>query len=179
MSIEAEVPQAREIIVVADPSVTSADPTCGGPLSDKPDAREARQVLARPAAVPTSCADVRSGAAALPLAGITVVPLEQAVAVPFASRQLADLGARVIKIERPGDGDFARGYDRSVLGQASHFVWLNRGKESAELNVKSATGLEVLAALLGRPTYLCRTSRLGRPIGWGLVQASCASSIRG
>jgi itaconate CoA-transferase len=149
MSIEAEVPQAREIIVAADPSVTSADPDCGGRLSDKPAAEEARRVLARPAAVPTSCADVGPGAAALPLAGITVVALEQAVAVPFASRQLADLGARVIKIERPGDGDFARGYDRSVLGQASHFVWLNRGKESVELDVKSATGLEVLAALLG------------------------------
>jgi itaconate CoA-transferase len=73
-------------------------------------------------------------APALPLTGITVVALEQAVAAPFATRQLADLGARVIKIERPGSGDFARGYDRSVLGQASYFVWLNRGKESvAEL----------------------------------------------
>ena len=84
----------------------------------------------------------------LPLAGITVVALEQAVAVPFATRQLADLGARVIKIERPGDGDFARGYDRTVLGQASYFVWLNRGKESVELDVKSAGGAEALAALL-------------------------------
>jgi itaconate CoA-transferase len=84
----------------------------------------------------------------LPLAGITVVALEQAVAVPFATRQLADLGARVIKIERPGDGDFARGYDRTVLGQASYFVWLNRGKESVELDVKSADGQAALAALL-------------------------------
>jgi itaconate CoA-transferase len=84
----------------------------------------------------------------LPLAGITVVALEQAVAVPFATRQLADLGARVIKIERPGDGDFARGYDRTVLGQASYFVWLNRGKESVELDVKSAGGRAALAALL-------------------------------
>ena len=148
MSIEAEVPQAREIITAADPSVTGADPNCGGRLSDKPAVGEARRVLARPAAVPTSYADVGPGAAALPLAGITVVALEQAVAVPFASRQLADLGARVIKIERPGDGDFARGYDRSVLGQASYFVWLNRGKESVELDVKSATGRAVLAALL-------------------------------
>jgi itaconate CoA-transferase len=84
----------------------------------------------------------------LPLAGITVVALEQAVAVPFATRQLADLGARVIKIERPGDGDFARGYDRTVLGQASYFVWLNRGKESIELDVKSDGGRAVLVALL-------------------------------
>ena len=84
----------------------------------------------------------------LPLTGITVVALEQAVAVPFATRQLADLGARVIKIERPGAGDFARGYDGTVLGQASYFVWLNRGKESVELDVKSDAGREALAALL-------------------------------
>jgi itaconate CoA-transferase len=71
-----------------------------------------------------------------PLDGITVVALEQAVAVPFATRQLADLGARVIKIERPGTGDFARGYDRTVHGQSSYFVWLNRGKESIELDIK-------------------------------------------
>ena len=89
-------------------------------------------------------------APALPLAGILVVALEQAVAVPFATRQLADLGARVIKVERPGGGDFARGYDRSVLGQSSHFVWLNRGKESVELDVKSADGQAALAALLAR-----------------------------
>ena len=92
----------------------------------------------------------RAGAAALPLAGITVVALEQAVAAPFATRQLADLGARVIKVERPGTGDFARGYDRTVLGQASYFVWLNRGKESVELDVKSDAGRAALAALLAR-----------------------------
>ena len=68
------------------------------------------------------------GAAGLPLEGILVVAVEQAVAAPFASRQLADLGARVIKIERPGAGDFARGYDRTVRGLASHFVWINRTK---------------------------------------------------
>jgi itaconate CoA-transferase len=65
-----------------------------------------------------------------PLAGLTVVTLEQAVAAPFATRQLADLGARVIKVERPGTGDFARGFDTTVHGQASYFVWLNRGKQS-------------------------------------------------
>lgn len=76
----------------------------------------------------------------LPLSGITVVSLEQAVAAPFATRQLADLGARVIKIERPGVGDFARGYDESVKGLASHFVWLNRSKESVALDLKSPEG---------------------------------------
>ena len=85
-----------------------------------------------------------------PLDGLLVVALEQAVAAPFATRQLADLGARVIKIERAGAGDFARGYDTSVLGQASYFVWLNRGKESVELDVKSDEGRAVMAALLAR-----------------------------
>ena len=72
----------------------------------------------------------------LPLEGVTVVSLEQAVAAPFATRQLADLGARVIKVERPGVGDFARGYDETVNGLASHFVWLNRSKESLALDLK-------------------------------------------
>jgi itaconate CoA-transferase len=88
--------------------------------------------------------------AMLPLTGITVVSLEQAVAAPFATRQLADLGARVIKVERAGAGDFARGYDRAVHGQASYFVWLNRGKESIELDIKSARGQQVVTALLAR-----------------------------
>jgi crotonobetainyl-CoA:carnitine CoA-transferase CaiB-like acyl-CoA transferase len=86
----------------------------------------------------------------LPLDSITVVALEQAVAAPFATRQLADLGARVIKVERAGAGDFARDYDQSVHGQSSYFVWLNRGKESLELDVKSADGAAVMAALLDR-----------------------------
>ncbi len=86
----------------------------------------------------------------LPLQGITVVSLEQAVAAPFATRQLADLGARVIKIERPGVGDFARAYDRTVLGQASHFVWLNRSKESLTLDVKHPDAAAVLQRLLER-----------------------------
>jgi len=71
-----------------------------------------------------------------PLDGVTVVSLEHAIAAPFATRQLADLGARVIKIERPGAGDFARGYDERVRGMASHFVWTNRSKESLTLDVK-------------------------------------------
>ena len=88
------------------------------------------------------------GAARLPLDGIVVVAVEQAVAAPFASRQLADLGARVIKIERPGSGDFARGYDRTVKGLASHFVWINRTKESLTLDLKRPEGADVLRRLL-------------------------------
>ncbi|NKY64574.1 CaiB/BaiF CoA-transferase family protein [Gordonia rubripertincta] len=85
---------------------------------------------------------------ALPLAGITVISLEQAVAAPYATRQLADLGARVIKIERPGVGDFARGYDDTVHGESSYFVWLNRSKESLTLDLKSAVGQQLLRELL-------------------------------
>jgi len=84
----------------------------------------------------------------LPLEGVTVVALEQAVAAPFATRQLADLGARVIKIERPGTGDFARGYDSTVKGMSSHFVWLNRSKESITLNLKQDGAKDVLDRLL-------------------------------
>jgi itaconate CoA-transferase len=83
-----------------------------------------------------------------PLDGITVVSLEQAVAAPFASRQLADLGARVIKIERPGVGDFARGYDESVKGQSAYFVWLNRSKESLTLDVKHSKAKDILGRLI-------------------------------
>src|SRR6202030_191469 len=84
----------------------------------------------------------------LPLAGITVVSLEQAVAAPFATRQLADLGARVIRVERPDVGDFARGYDAAVRGLSSHFVWLNRSKESLTLDLKHAAASVVLHRLL-------------------------------
>ena len=77
----------------------------------------------------------------LPLEGITVVALEQAVAAPFATRQLADLGARVIKVERAGSGDFARGHDETVGGMSSYFVWLNRGKESLVLDIKDEADL--------------------------------------
>ncbi len=73
---------------------------------------------------------------------VTIVSLEQAVAGPFATRQLADLGARVIKVERPGTGDFARHYDETVKGMSSHFVWLNRSKESLTLDVKSQGTVE-------------------------------------
>jgi crotonobetainyl-CoA:carnitine CoA-transferase CaiB-like acyl-CoA transferase len=111
----------------------------------------------------------------LPLDGITVVALEQAVAAPFATRQLADLGARVIKIERPGAGDFARGYDHTVHGQASYFVWLNRGKESLELDVKSAAGQAVLAALLARADVLVQNLAPGAADRLGLA----ADQLRG
>jgi len=83
-----------------------------------------------------------------PLEGLTVVTLEHAIAAPFATRQLADLGARVIKIERPGVGDFARGYDQRVRGLASHFVWTNRSKESLTLDVKHPRAAELLLRLI-------------------------------
>src|SRR5262245_55826700 len=85
-----------------------------------------------------------------PLKGVTVVSIEQAVAAPFATRQLADLGARVIKIERPDGGDFARAYDVTVHGMASHFVWLNRTKESLTLDLKRPEAALVLERLLER-----------------------------
>jgi len=86
----------------------------------------------------------------LPLQGVTVVAVEQAVAAPFATRQLADLGARVIKIERPGSGDFARSYDSTVKGMASHFVWTNRSKESLTLDLKRPEAAEALRRLVAR-----------------------------
>jgi itaconate CoA-transferase len=85
-----------------------------------------------------------------PLEGITVVALEQVIAGPFATRQLAELGARVIKIERPGSGDASRGYDRTVKGLSSHFVWTNRSKESLSLDVKHSGAKEILERLLGK-----------------------------
>ena len=88
--------------------------------------------------------------AARPLDGVTVVSLEQAVAAPFATRHLADLGARVIKIERPRVGDFARDYDQTVKGLSSHFVWLNRSKESLALDVKHARSHDILERLIER-----------------------------
>ena len=90
----------------------------------------------------------------LPLDGITVVTLEHAIAAPFCTRQLADLGARVIKIERPGVGDFARAYDERVRGLASHFVWTNRSKESLTLDVKHPDAQDVLIQLLAQSYVL-------------------------
>ena len=85
-----------------------------------------------------------------PLSGLTVISLEQAVAAPFCSRQLAEQGARVIKIERPGVGDFARGYDQTVHGQSAYFLWLNRSKESLSLDVKQPDALKVLKQLIAK-----------------------------
>ncbi len=85
-----------------------------------------------------------------PLEGITVVTLEHAIAAPFATRQLADLGARVIKVERPKAGDFARSYDETVSGLASHFVWVNRSKESLTLDLKHSWAKDIMARLLQR-----------------------------
>jgi crotonobetainyl-CoA:carnitine CoA-transferase CaiB-like acyl-CoA transferase len=83
-----------------------------------------------------------------PLQDVTVVSLEQAIAAPYASRHLADLGARVIKVERPGVGDFARSYDSRVKGLSSHFVWVKRNKESLTLDIKDRRGMGVLRQLL-------------------------------
>ena len=86
----------------------------------------------------------------MPLDGMVVVSIDQAVAAPLAARHLADLGARVIKIERPDGGDFARAYDAAVRGEASHFIWLNRGKESLAVDLKTEQGQNILARLLER-----------------------------
>jgi crotonobetainyl-CoA:carnitine CoA-transferase CaiB-like acyl-CoA transferase len=99
----------------------------------------------------------------LPLEGILVVAVEQAVAAPFASRQLADLGARVIKIERPGVGDFARSYDTTVKGMASHFVWTNRSKESLARR-RCASWLRLDEAAHQHPRLVtCEISGYGSP----------------
>ena len=100
-----------------------------------------------------------------PLDGITVVSLEHAIAAPFCTRQLADLGARVIKVERPGAGDFARGYDERVDGLASHFVWTNRSKESLTLDLKQDDAMQVLDQLLSQADVLVQVSK--EPIGIG------------
>ncbi len=103
-----------------------------------------------------------------PLDGIRVISLEHAVAAPFATRQLADLGARVIKVERPGVGDFARGYDETVHGQASHFVWLNRGKESLTLDLKQPEARDVLNGLLADADVLVQNLAPGAAARMGL-----------
>ncbi|MGI9027068.1 MAG: CaiB/BaiF CoA transferase family protein [Burkholderiaceae bacterium] len=104
----------------------------------------------------------------LPLSDITVVSLEHAIAAPFATRQLADLGARVIKIERPGVGDFARAYDERVHGMASHFVWVNRGKESLTLDLKQPAALDVLMKLVVKADVLVQNLAPGAAARMGL-----------
>ncbi|KAG9769656.1 hypothetical protein KCU88_g6825, partial [Aureobasidium melanogenum] len=103
-----------------------------------------------------------------PLDGITVVSIEQAIAAPFCTRQLADQGARVIKIERPEVGDFARDYDTRVNGLASHFVWTNRSKESLALDLKAPRDLEILKKLLGRADVLVQNLAPGATARMGL-----------
>jgi itaconate CoA-transferase len=103
-----------------------------------------------------------------PLEGITVVTLEHAIAAPFCTRQLADLGARVIKVERPGSGDFARAYDERVRGMASHFVWSNRSKESLSLDVKHPQAQQVLARLLETADVLVQNLAPGAAARLGL-----------
>jgi crotonobetainyl-CoA:carnitine CoA-transferase CaiB-like acyl-CoA transferase len=110
-----------------------------------------------------------------PLKGLTVVTLEHAIAAPFCTRQLADLGARVIKVERPGVGDFARAYDTRVKGMASHFVWTNRSKESLSLDLKQPAALAVLEELVAGADVLVQnlapgaSARMG--LGWDTLSA--------
>ena len=107
-----------------------------------------------------------------PLDGITVVSLEHAIAAPFCTRQLADLGARVIKVERPGVGDFARAYDQRVRGEASHFVWINRSKESLTLDLKQPDAVAVLKDILATADVLVQNLAPGAAARMGLGYAA-------
>jgi len=107
-----------------------------------------------------------------PLDHVTVVSLEHAIAAPFCTRQLADLGARVIKVERPGEGDFARGYDKRARGASSHFVWVNRSKESLALDLKQPTHLAALKQLLSQADVLVQNLAPGATARMGLDAAS-------
>ena len=126
---------------------------------------------------------MNAGQPALPLSGITVVSLEQAIAAPLASRHLADWGARVIKIERPGKGDFCRDYDYVMNGMSSQFAWTNRSKESLALDVKSPEGKRVMDALLNpysstNVLLLQRFSALSRTIPAGSsIEVVCTVAI--
>ena len=104
-----------------------------------------------------------------PLDGSTVVSLEHAIAAPFCTRQLADLGARVIKVERPGGGDFARGYDTQVDGLCSHFVWVNRSKESLTLDLKQPSAIAALKTLLKTADVLVQNLAPGAAARMGLT----------
>jgi itaconate CoA-transferase len=107
-----------------------------------------------------------------PLEGITVVTLEHAIAAPFCTRQLADLGARVIKIERPGVGDFARAYDSRAHGLSSHFVWTNRSKESLTLDVKHPEAAGILAALISKADVIVQNLAPGAAARLGISEAA-------
>src|SRR5712664_2124255 len=116
----------------------------------------------------SACRAHSDGGFVRPLEGITVVTLEHAIAAPFCTRQLADLGARVIKVERPGTGDFARAYDERVNGMASHFVWTNRSKESLSLDVKHPEAQKVLEKLLKEADVLVQNLAPGAAARLGL-----------
>lgn len=120
----------------------------------------------------------RSGVPArgTPLAGLTVVSFEQAVSLPYCTRLLGDLGARVIKVERPGTGDFARDYDDVAHGLSSHFVWLNRNKESLALDVKSAQGAAVLARLFERADIVAQNLAPGAAARLGIDAATLSAT---
>jgi itaconate CoA-transferase len=111
-----------------------------------------------------------------PLDGITVVSLEHAIAAPFCSRQLADLGARVIKVERPGSGDFARDYDHRTRGLASHFVWVNRSKESLTLDLKQPQALAALKELIAKADVLVQNLAPGAAARMGLGYEELSAS---
>jgi itaconate CoA-transferase len=112
-----------------------------------------------------------------PLEGLTVVSLEHAVVAPFATRQLADLGARVIKVERPGTGDFARQYDDTVRGESSYFVWLNRGKDSIELDLKDAADKALLQRILEKADVFVQNLAPGAADRLGLGAAELRARI--
>ncbi|WP_424214528.1 CaiB/BaiF CoA transferase family protein [Streptomyces sp. BI20] len=115
----------------------------------------------------------------LPLDGLTVVTVEHAISAPFATRQLADLGARVVKVERPDGGDFARGYDTAAAGLASHFVWANRGKESVALNLKDPRGLALARRLIADADVFVQNLSHGAAARLGLDAATlCAEHPR-
>src|ERR1700678_3881650 len=113
----------------------------------------------------------------LPLEGITVVSVEQAVAAPLATRNLADLGARVIKVEAPGGGDFARDYDHVVHGPGAHFTWLNRGKESLAVDLKSGEGRGAVQRLARRADVFVQNLAPGaaQRLGLGAAELRAAS----
>jgi crotonobetainyl-CoA:carnitine CoA-transferase CaiB-like acyl-CoA transferase len=170
-----------EPAAVDSPAGPAAVDLSAGPAAVDPSARPAAvdpsarpaavDLSAGPAAVDPSAEPAAVDPAAGPLAGVTVVALEQAVAVPFATRQLADLGARVVKVERPA-GDFARDFDRTVHGQSSYFVWLNRGKQSVVLDLTEPADFAVLTGLVATADVFVQNLKPGVAERFGLGAAS-------
>lgn len=147
-----EIKKARKIVEAYDKSIELGKGAIqlDGDMIDIPISERARKILSSASMLESESLAQQNTRRnkVLPLEGITIVSIEQAIAAPFATRQLADLGARVIKIERPKTGDFARNYDHTVKGLSSHFVWCNRSKESIVLDLKSEQGKEALNRLL-------------------------------